>query len=239
MDIISLYSQSNYKRLDNNFSAKAGKFTQTITISQDGSRFAVVDIPNTLTGVFINNMYIDVFISPKTSPKKLSIQHPANGLAFSPDGNYLVSCSDQHDLSLWNVKTAQVGHKFKGHTGAVDQVGYSKDGKTVFSASAADDTLRVWNANLSDKNIGKQIKKISMKKVNSKMLCAAFALNKRAVTGHVDGQVALWDLDTEKNIARFRNKGGRVNAVAISSDGSRALAALANGKVMYYKRKNK
>jgi WD40 repeat protein len=64
-------------------------------------------------------------------------------VAFSPDGRFVLSGSEDQALRLWEVATGQEVHRFTGHTGGVWSVAFSPDGRYVLSGSY-DQTLRLW-----------------------------------------------------------------------------------------------
>jgi WD40 repeat protein len=71
------------------------------------------------------------------------------------------------------------------------------------------------------------------------MTCVAFWPWGRALTGYRHGGVALWDLNTGKELAKFPSEsnqnGAYASAVAISPDGHHGLAALTDGAVYLYR----
>jgi WD40 repeat protein len=77
----------------------------------------------------------------------LSTGHGANisALAFSPDGKYLVSASEDATLKLWNPATGGEIRTLRGHSNIVTSIALNVDGTEIASASL-DHTLRVWNA---------------------------------------------------------------------------------------------
>lgn len=67
------------------------------------------------------------------------------GLAYSPDGRYVVSGAGDGTLTLWDEQTGAYIRAFTGHTAAINAVNYSPSGQTFASASD-DGTVRLWNA---------------------------------------------------------------------------------------------
>ena len=58
-------------------------------------------------------------------------------VAYSPDGNQIVSGSQDKTIRVWNATTGQcVAGPFKGHTQKVTSVAYSPDGHQIVSGSA-------------------------------------------------------------------------------------------------------
>ncbi len=65
-------------------------------------------------------------------------------VAFSPDGNYLASCSGDWTVKLWSVESQKEVITLQGHSSPVYSVAFSLDGKYLASGSY-DKTVKLWN----------------------------------------------------------------------------------------------
>ena len=68
-----------------------------------------------------------------------------SSVAFGPDGNYIISGSDDKTIRLWDKQGNLIGQPFKGHEDAVQSVAFSPDGKYIVSGGS-DGTVRLWRA---------------------------------------------------------------------------------------------
>jgi TIR domain/WD domain, G-beta repeat len=68
--------------------------------------------------------------------------HLVSSVAFSPDGQTLVSGSADN-IKLWNLSTGKVVRTLTGYRGAVSSVTFSPDGHTLASGGG-DGTIKIW-----------------------------------------------------------------------------------------------
>jgi WD40 repeat protein len=66
-----------------------------------------------------------------------------SSVAFSHDGQFIVSGSSDRSIRLWDLEGNQIGRAFLGHEDCVNSVAFSPDGKRIVSGSK-DGTIRLW-----------------------------------------------------------------------------------------------
>jgi len=68
-----------------------------------------------------------------------------SSVAFSPDGQKIVSGSDDKTVRVWDAATGSLQQTLEGHSDPVYSVAFSPDGQKIVSGSY-DKTVRVWDA---------------------------------------------------------------------------------------------
>ncbi|HEX8475535.1 MAG TPA: serine/threonine-protein kinase [Pyrinomonadaceae bacterium] len=148
-------------------------------------------------------------------------------VAFSPDGKYVASGSNDNVVRLWNTETAQeriMGRCGSGKSGFsyVSSVDFAPDGKAVVSGSD-DQTVRLWEVDAEATRI--------LGTTQQPIRSVAFSPDGRHVaSGSSDGSVAVWDAST--GAVKFAARCvGVVWSLAFSNDGQ-SLAAESDDKTI-------
>ena len=133
-------------------------------------------------------------------------------VAFSPDGQTIVSGSGDETIRLWDLAGNSIGQPFQGHSRSVNLVAFSPDGQTIVSGSD-DKTIRLWN--LVGNPIGQPFQGHS-DSVNS----VAFSPDGQTiVSGSYDKTIRLWNLEGNSIGQPFQGHSEWVMSVAFSPDG--------------------
>lgn len=64
---------------------------------------------------------------------------------FSPDGNWIASCSADATVKTWSAQTGAHQHTFHGHLAGISTLAWAPDSRTIASGSD-DKTIRLWSA---------------------------------------------------------------------------------------------
>jgi serine/threonine protein kinase/WD40 repeat protein len=107
--------------------------------------------------------------------------------------------------------------RLDGHTGVVEGVAYSPDGRTIVTCGM-DKTVRLWNA-----ETGSEIRRFEGH--TATVYTAVFSRDgQRVLTASSDKTVRLWDLPTGLEVRRFTGHNAVVSAAVFSADGTRILS---------------
>jgi WD40 repeat protein len=144
-----------------------------------------------------------------------------HAVAFSPDGERIVSGGDDRTLRLWEVKSGKELRRCDGVTASVRCAAFTPDGKGVLAGQSGgrpEQLLRLWDA-----ETGKEVRAFTGH--TGEVTAVAFLPGgKTALSASMDGTLRLWDVATGKELRRLEHPGG-VRDAAVSPDGKRALSA--------------
>ena len=115
-------------------------------------------------------------------------------LAFSPNGQWLVSGSYDESLILWDIeRLSPIGAPMKEHWGCVRSVAFSPDNKLIASGGQ-DQTVRLWAVETHQEIAA------PLSYHDSYVTCVAFSPNgRRLVSASSDKNIYVWDLEWQIN----------------------------------------
>ena len=113
------------------------------------------------------------------------------------------------------VQSMLVG-QLKGHAGTINALSYSEDGHTLVTVGQ-DATLKVWNPKGSS-----LIRTIDLDDGPATALALS---GSRALTGHANGQIVLWDFERAEKIASFKRNDSEIWSVTFAGGPNRFAAA--------------
>ena len=149
-------------------------------------------------------------------------------VAFSPDGQFVISASADHTLKLWDPSTGRELRSLAGHTEGVNFAAFSPDGQFALSANA-NHRLDLWEL-----VTGRKLRSFVGHK--GAVLSVAFSRDgKFALSGSDDYTLKLWDVASGHELRTFGDPEDPVGSIAISPDGRFALSA--GGNVLQYRPK--
>ncbi len=154
-------------------------------------------------------------------------------VSFSRQSTYLASGGWAGYVNTWHLESGKLSRRWQAHTDSVNGIVFIANDKKVVTAGY-DGFINVWSID------GKLLQKIKARSPISVMI-----LNRKAnkiFTGHKDGNILIWELDTLKLSKQYAVHKKEVRALAysykrnlIASSGKEGRVGLikSNGKFKY------
>ena len=154
----------------------------------------------------------------------LTLPHDAwvFGAAYSPNGKYIATSSEDGIAKIWDAQTGKLIHDLNGHTRVIQRVAFSPDGKRLATASE-DGTAKLWD-------------------VTTGIILFTLSSHRGTVSGAIfspdgtllatisnDGTAKLWNAATGQELFTFGGHNGPIMGVAFSSDGQLLATASTDG----------
>ena len=195
--------------------ARIGKgYITDIKYSPDGTQLAV----GSSIGIWLYNANTGDPLALLTGHTK-----PVTVIAFSPNGDKLVSGSYDGTLRLWNPHTAEL-LKTLNADGRIAAVAFSPDGRTL--ANGNDDDIQLWDVDTGEH-------KTTIHRSGSSIFFLLFSPDGRTLaSASLSDNIQLWDPRTGQHKITFGEKrGGSTTSITFSPSGPR-LAFSPDGKTL-------
>jgi WD40 repeat protein/serine/threonine protein kinase len=138
--------------------------------------------------------------------------HAVISIAFSPDGQQIVSGSQDGTAKVWEADQGKELLTLKGHRDMVYSVAFSPTGRRIVTGSA-DRTAKVW-----DSASGREL--LTLKGHNNHVRCVAFSPDgQRIVTGSYDWTAKVLEAATGRELLTLKGHTSSIVCVAFSPDG--------------------
>lgn len=214
---------------DDEFPGGSVMYGWGIAISPDGATIAVGGSHLGLDGT-LSTWDLD---SGKRLWSETMMAGPTTAIAFSPDGSMLASGSYGGVLRIWDVASRKQTKEIAAHANGMLHLAYAPDGTAIISAGGADGSIKIWDVQTGnllhtfdsrDRAVGTAVCRVTY--------CAD---GTKLATGHRDGWVIVWDLNSRRIESKRRHGDRPVHSVAFSPDGNYLASGGLDGRLLIWK----
>jgi len=149
------------------------------------------------------------------------------------DSSRLVTASSDRSAKIWDVQTGKIVHNFE-HKAVIRSVNFSNGGTflAVTQDTSFKSTPTIFIYNLADKDEDqekqpvRELFDLKTFKESGRICDALFGpLNRHIISGHEDGSVRKWDVETGKEVDVKREHTKQINMVQFSKDQTMFITA--------------
>ncbi|CAK8566692.1 unnamed protein product [Lathyrus sativus] len=139
-------------------------------------------------------------------------------LTITNDNRSVIAASSSNNLYAWDLSSGRVHHTLTGHTDKVCAVDVSKVSSRHVVSAAYDRTIKVWDL----------LKGYCINTIIFHSNCNALCFSSDGQTifsGHVDGNLRLWDIKTGKLLSEVAAHSLAVTSISLSRNGNVVLTS--------------
>ncbi|CAE6406673.1 unnamed protein product [Rhizoctonia solani] len=162
----------------------------------------------------------------KPCPSLTGHNDQVESIAFSPNGQFFASGSDDGGLIVWDANTGEKRFEpLRAHSRRVNSIAFSPDSSQVASGSD-DQIIRLWNS-LTGIRLSEPFKGHT-----GPVRAVAFSPSgNQLVSGSEDRTVRVWDLANRQSLAIFKGHTEYVFSVAFSPDNTQIVSGSADATI--------
>lgn len=145
-------------------------------------------------------------------------------VAFSPDGKFIASGSNDKMVFIWDVESKEKIAEFHGLSDNIYDVAFSPDGKLI-AACSKDQSIRIWNI--------EENKLVHLLKGHQQMVLEIeFSPNgKYLLSASTDQSIRLWDVSTGELLYAYLENESGISDIVFLPDGNSFLSTGMDGKL--------
>jgi WD40 repeat protein len=145
-------------------------------------------------------------------------------ITFSPDGERLISASEDGAIKIWDARTSEDLRTIPGYTGPIVSLAFSGDGGQLVSAS------RDGSINVYDASARQEVR--TLMGHSSTVTDADFSPNGAwLATASFDGNIKIWDVVSGKEVRTLVGHDSAVTCVSFNHDGTQLASASRDGYI--------
>ncbi|VXD14996.1 hypothetical protein [Planktothrix paucivesiculata] len=159
-----------------------------------------------------------------------------NSVAISPDGQILVSGSDDKTIKIWQLSTGQELRTMEGD-GSINSLAISPDGQILASSHTVvsfmggdnDNTIKIWQL-----STGEELRTLTVD-LNWWVHSVAISPDGQTLVSGGDDEIMIWDLITGQELGTLTGHSDEVLSLAISPDGQTLVSGSDDGTIMIWR----